>query len=98
MLEGIIDLKKDEFCALKQGGMSVTNYLNKFSWLARYAVEDVTADKARQSHFLKGLNTGLQLSLIAYTFPDFQELVNKALILEDKHKELEDNRKCRMAQ
>ena len=45
-----------------------------------------------------GLNTGLQVSLIAHTFPDFHELVNKALILEDKRTELEDNRKRRMAQ
>ena len=45
--EGIIDLKKDEFRALKQGGMSVTDYLNKFSQLARYAAEDVATNKAR---------------------------------------------------
>ena len=71
MPEGIIDLKKDEFRTLKQGDMSVTDYLNKFSQVARYATEDVTTDKARQSRFLKGLNTGLQVSLIAHTFPDF---------------------------
>lgn len=96
--EGIIDLKKDEFRALKQGAMSLTDYLNKFSQLARYAVVDVATDKARQSRFLKGLNIGLQVSLHAHTFPDFQELVNKALVLEDKRKELEDNHKRRMAQ
>ena len=72
--EGIIDLKKDEFRALKQGAMSVSDYLNKFSQLARYAAEDVATDKARQSRFLKGLNTGLQVSLIVHTFPDFQEI------------------------
>ena len=64
--EGIIDLKKEEFRALKQGAMSVSDYLNKFSQLARYAAEDVATDKARQSLFLKGLNTGLQVSLIPY--------------------------------
>ena len=69
--EGIIDLKKDEFRALKQGGMTVSDYLNKFFQLARYAAEDVATNKARQSRFLKGLNTGLQVSLIAHTFPDF---------------------------
>nr|ADB85355.1 putative retrotransposon protein [Phyllostachys edulis] len=52
--KGIMDLKKDEFRALKQGAMSVTDYLNKFSQLARYAAEDVTVDKSRQSRFLKG--------------------------------------------
>ena len=59
----------------------MSDYLNKFSQLARYAAEDVATDKARQSRFLKGLNTGLQVSLIAHTFPDFQELVNKAFVL-----------------
>lgn len=96
--EGTIDLKKDEFHALKQGGTTVSNYLNKFSQLARCAAEDVVTDKARQSRFLKGLNTGLQVRLITYTFSDFQELVNKALILEDKRKELDDNHKRRLAQ
>ena len=76
----------------------MTDYLSKFSQLACYATEDVATDKARQSRFLNGLNTGLQVSLIAHTFSDFQELVNKVLILEDKCKELEDNRKHRMAQ
>ena len=66
-----MDLKKDEFRALKQGAMSVTDYLNKFSQLARYAAEDVATDKSRQSRFLKGLNSGLQVSLLAHTFSDF---------------------------
>ncbi|MGL6082369.1 MAG: hypothetical protein ACRC4N_07805, partial [Gammaproteobacteria bacterium] len=96
--EGIMDLKKDEFRALKQGGMSVTDYLNKFSQLARYAPEDVATDRSRQNRFLKGLNSGLQVNLLAHTFPDFQELINKALVMEDKRKELEDHRKRRMAQ
>ena len=71
MPKGIVNLKKNEFRTLKQGAMSVSDYLNNFSQLARYAGEDVTTDKARQSCFLKGLNTGLQVSLLAHTFSDF---------------------------
>ena len=96
--EGIIELKKDEFRTLKQGAMSVTDYFNKFSQLGCYVAEDVATDKSRQSRFLKGLNTGLQVGLLAHTFLEFQELVNKALVLEEKRKELEDNHKRRMAQ
>lgn len=93
-----MDLKKDEFCALKQGGMIVLDYLNKFTQLARYASEHVANNKARQSCFLKGLNTKLQVGLIAHTFLVFQEFVNKGLVLEDKRKEFDDNCKGRMAQ
>ena len=76
----------------------MADYLNKFSQLARYAAEDVATDKARHNHFPKGLNTRLPVSLIAHTFLDFQELVNKTLVLEDKRKELDDNYKRKMAQ
>lgn len=93
-----IDLKKDEFRAIKQGGMLMSDNLNKFTQLACYAPKDVATNKARQSRFLKGLNSGLQVGLITYNFSNFQELVNKTHILDDKHKELEDNRKSRMSQ
>ena len=45
-------MKKNEFRELKQGSMSVSEYLNKFTQLSRYAPEDVATDDARQATLL----------------------------------------------
>jgi hypothetical protein len=42
-------LKRKEFLALKQGGMSMVEYRDKFIELSRYATEDV-ADDGRAVH------------------------------------------------
>src|SRR6266498_1990611 len=40
ILEGIMEMKADEFCSLKQGAMKANRYILKFMKLARYAPED----------------------------------------------------------
>ena len=45
--DGKVEMKKNEFRELKQGSMSVSEYLNKFTQLSRYAQEDVATDDAR---------------------------------------------------
>jgi hypothetical protein len=40
----VIKLKQKEFLALKQGNMSVTEYLDKFTHLSRYAPDEVNTD------------------------------------------------------
>ena len=47
--EALMTLKKKEFLALKQEGMSVTAYRDKFIELARYAPEDVNTDRKKQT-------------------------------------------------
>ncbi|CAO2176231.1 unnamed protein product [Urochloa humidicola] len=47
VLAGLIELKMKEFRNLKQEGMSVTAYRDKFLELARYAPDDVTTDGKR---------------------------------------------------
>ena len=42
--EGLMKLKRQEFLALKQGGMSVSEYRDKFIQLSRYAPVDVATD------------------------------------------------------
>jgi hypothetical protein len=46
-------VKKEEFLALKQGHMSVSEYQNRFLQLFWYALEDVNIDAKRQNHFLR---------------------------------------------
>jgi hypothetical protein len=41
----VMKLKKDEFRKLRQGAMSVTVYLHKFTELSRYALKDVNDER-----------------------------------------------------
>ncbi|XP_066160043.1 uncharacterized protein [Oryza sativa Japonica Group] len=88
----VVALKKREFRALKQKDRTVTEYLHEFNRLARYAPEDVRTDEERQEKFLEGLKDELSIMLISHDYEDFQELVDKAIRLEDKKNRM-DNRK-----
>jgi len=45
--EGIMEIKAEEFRSLRQGPMTVNQYIRKFMKLARYAPEDVNFDKKK---------------------------------------------------
>jgi hypothetical protein len=53
-------LKKKEFADLKQGGMTVNEYLNLFIQLSRYAPDDINTDEKKHDMFLNGLNDDIQ--------------------------------------
>ncbi|MBJ4058611.1 retrotransposon gag domain-containing protein [Salmonella enterica subsp. enterica serovar Goldcoast] len=90
---GLMKVKKREFLSLKQGRFSVSEYLYEFNHLSRYAPEDVATDEAKQERFTEGLSEELQDKLAAVDFPDFQALVDKAIIVEHKGRALVDSRK-----
>jgi hypothetical protein len=56
--QGVIKLKKKEFKDLKQGSMTVSEYVTHFTQLSRYAPNDVDTDEKKQECFLNGLNDG----------------------------------------
>jgi hypothetical protein len=68
---GMMKLKKKEFEDLKQGSMSVNEYVTRFTQLSRYAPDDVDTDEKKQDLFLDGLNDGLAYALEARDFIDF---------------------------
>ncbi|XP_066381052.1 uncharacterized protein [Miscanthus floridulus] len=86
---GLMRLKRKEFLALKQGGMSVSEYRDKFTQLSRYAPNDVEADQDKQELFMEGLNDGLQYQLLSQSFANYQQLVDKALVIESKRRDME---------
>ncbi|WVZ80451.1 hypothetical protein U9M48_027924 [Paspalum notatum var. saurae] len=90
---GIMKMKKREFLSLKQGNMSVTEYRDKFLQLARYAPTEVAEDGDKQEHFLEGLNDNLQLQLMNNTFNNFNHLVDRALLTEQKRREIEERKR-----
>jgi hypothetical protein len=86
-------LKKKEFLSLTQGNMTVSEYRDRFTQLSRYAPEEVDTDEKRQERFLEGLIGPLNYQLQSHTFPNFQILLNKAIGLESKRKELSDHKR-----
>jgi hypothetical protein len=61
----VIKLKKKEFQDLKQGSMSMNEYVTKFTQLSHYAPNEVDTDDKKQDYFLNGLNDGLPYALEA---------------------------------
>jgi hypothetical protein len=68
---GTMKLKKQEFADLKQGSMTVNEYLNSFIQLSRYAPDDINTDENKQDAFLNGLNDDIQSQLFNTDYVDF---------------------------
>jgi hypothetical protein len=93
VLEGLMIVKKEEFLALKQGHMSVSEYRDKFLQLPHYAPEDVNNDAKMQYRFLRGFVDPLHYQLMNHTFPTFQHLIDRAIMTEKKRREMEDRKR-----
>jgi hypothetical protein len=81
--QGVIKLKNMEFQDLKQGFMSMNEYVTKFTQLSRYAPHEVDTDEKKHECFLNGLNDGLAYAFEARDFENFQRMVSKTLVLEN---------------
>jgi PHD/YefM family antitoxin component YafN of YafNO toxin-antitoxin module len=73
--------------------MSVNEYITKFTQLSHYAPHEVDTDETKQECFLNGLNHGLAYALEARDFENFQGMVNKALVLENRRGVMERKHK-----
>jgi hypothetical protein len=94
---GLMKIKKD-FLSLKQGGMSVSEYCDRFIQLFRYAPDEVAEDERKQEHFIEGLNGPMQYALVAHTFLSFQRLLDKALAIEHNRVQLGDMKRKAITQ
>jgi hypothetical protein len=93
---GLIKIMRDKFLNLKQGGMSVTEYLDKFTTWGRYAPNDIDTDEKKRERFMNGLQEDLQPYLVAVPYHDMESLVDAAIMVEDKNKAARESRKRRM--
>jgi hypothetical protein len=75
----------------------VNEYLNMFTQLSRYAPDDVNTDEKKQDVFMNGLNDEIQFQLLNTDYADFQRMVDKAIIVENKLKEMERHGKQKMS-
>jgi hypothetical protein len=68
---GTMKLKKKEFADLKQGSMTMNEYLNSFIQLSSYAPDDVNTNEKKQYMFLNGLNDDIHFQLLNTDYADF---------------------------
>jgi hypothetical protein len=88
---------KKEFTDLKQGGMTVNEYLISFIQLSRYAPDDINTNEKKQDMFLNGLNDDIKFQLLNTDYADFQHVVDKAIVIENKIKEMEKDGKRKVS-
>jgi hypothetical protein len=93
---GTMKLKKKEFADLKQSGMTMNEY-NSFIQLSRYTPDDINTDEKKQDMFLNGLNDDIQFQLLNTDYADFQHMVDKAIVIENKIKEMEKDGKRKVS-
>jgi hypothetical protein len=89
----MMKLKKKEFEDLKQGSMSVNEYVTRFTQLSCYAPDNMDTNEKKQDWFLNRLNDGLAYALKARHFINFQDMVDKDLVLENQKGIMERKRK-----
>jgi hypothetical protein len=73
--------------------MTVNEYLNSFIQLSRYAPDDISTDEKKQDVFLNGLNDDIQFQLPNTDYANFQHMVDKAIVIENKIRETEKDGK-----
>jgi hypothetical protein len=77
--------------------MTVNEYLNSFIQLSRYAPDDINTDEKKQDVFLNRLNDDIQFQLLNTDYADFQHMVDKAIVIENKIREMEKNGKRKVS-
>jgi hypothetical protein len=63
--------------------MTGSDYVTRFTQLSRYTLDNIDTNEKKQGWFLNGLNDGLAYALEARDFVNFQDMVDKALVLEN---------------
>ena len=86
--------KAQEFLELKQGKMTVMDYVARFTELARFADDYVATDMAKVRRFENGLKLSIRGRIVGLHLQDMDSMVGMALTIE---KEIEDAQSTRDA-
>ena len=84
---GVINRKVTEFLELRQGNMTVMDYVNKFNHLAQYAGIHVDTDAKKKHRLFHGLSSILQEKLYTVNYQTFGALMNAAIAMEGFQRE-----------
>jgi hypothetical protein len=83
--EGVLHMKQEEFMKLKQGGDTVTQYLNKFNHLSQYAIDQVNTDIKKKNYIMRGLNDRMQRKMATCIDLTYGRAVSTTLAVESKY-------------
>jgi hypothetical protein len=83
--EGVLHMKQEEFMKLKQGGDTITQYLNKFNHLSQYAIDQVNTDLKKRNCFMRGLNDRMQRKMATCIDLSYGRAVSTTLAVEAKY-------------
>ena len=86
--------KAQEFLELKQGMMTVMDYVARFTELARFANDYVATDMAKVRRFENGLKLSIRAKIVGLRLKDMDSMVGTTLTIE---REIEDARSTRDA-
>ena len=86
--------KAQEFLELKQGVMTVMDYVARFTEVARFADDYVATDMAKIRRFENGLKLSIRARIVGLRLQDMDSMVGTALTIE---REIEDARSTRDA-
>ena len=84
--------KAQEFLELKQGAMTVMDYVAQFTKLARFVDDYVATDIAKVRRFENGLKLSIRARIAGLRLQDVDSMVGTALVIE---REIEDARSTR---
>jgi hypothetical protein len=70
---------------LKQGGDTVTQYLNKFNHLSQYAIDQVNTDIKKKNCFMRGLNDRMQRKMATCIDLTYGRAVSTTVAVEAKY-------------
>ena len=84
--------KAQKFLELKQGAMTVMDYVARFTELARFADDYVATDLAKVRRFENGLKLSIRARIVGLRLRDMDSMVGTALAIE---REIEDARSTR---
>ena len=79
--------KAQKFLELKQGTLTVMEYVAKFTELARYADDYVATDLAKVRRFENGLKLSIRGKIMSFCLQDMDSMVGTTLTIE---REIED--------
>ena len=81
--------KAQEFLELKQGTMTMIEYVARFTELARFANDYVATDMAKVRRFKNGLKLSIRGRIVGLRLQDMDSMVGTTLTIE---REIEDAR------
>jgi hypothetical protein len=92
--DGIMKLKADKFCNLKQENKTLSEYIFWFTELSRYGLELVNTDAKKQTKFIEGLTYELRTLMTPQIYPDFNTLMNRTILTDvAKTEERKENKR-----